>query len=250
MEHEEEKLKNSRLEQKINILNNVVRKSKLGNRKASLAMNTGSTLEINNNVQVSTISENNGSQTKDTNSSASMPQLIKQSKSNNARSSQNHKSESMQIPAAMNNFNQQLKDYQMKDDKLRLSHTSITNTKNQTSSESSNNKNERPDLKPTPSLDHQLKDYRSKHNRQRLIATTKYQSTKTDREFPTFGKNQKAVSFSKQKGDHRKEQYHDLRNNHNNKIRVNTVIEDITSLYQNRQTITSATKGSHARFYR
>ena len=250
MEHEEEKLKNSRLEQKINILNNVVMKSKLGNRKASLAMNTGSTLEINNNVQVSTISENNGSQTKDTNSSASMPQLIKQSKSNNARSSQNHKSENMQIPAAMNNFNQQLKDYQMKDDKLRLSHTSITNTKNQTSSESSNNKNERPDLKPTPSLDHQLKDYRSKHNRQRLIATTKYQSTKTDREFPTFGKNQKAVSFSKQKGDHRKEQYQYLRKNHNNKIRVNTVIEDITSLYQNRQTITSATKGSHARFYR
>ena len=109
----------------------------------------------------------------------------------------------------------------MKHDKLRLSHTSITNTKNQTSSESSNNKNERPDLKPTLSLDQQLKDYRSKHNRQRLISTTKYQSTKTDREFPTFGIHQKAVSFSKQKGDHRKEQYHDLRNNHSNKVRVN-----------------------------
>ena len=52
--------------------------------------------------------------------------------------------------------------------KLRLSHTSITKTKNQTSSKSSNNKNGRPDLKPALSLDQQLKDYRSKHNRQRL----------------------------------------------------------------------------------
>ena len=58
---------------------------------------TGSTFETNNNAQVSTISENNDSQTKDANSLASIPQIIKQSKSNNARSSQNHKSENMQI---------------------------------------------------------------------------------------------------------------------------------------------------------
>ena len=126
LELEKEKFKNFRLEQQINILNNVVMKSKLGSRKALLGINTGSTLETNNNVQVSTISENNGSQTKDTNSSASIPQLIQQSKSNNARSSQNHKSENMQIPVATNNFNQQLKDYQTKHDKLRLSHTPIT----------------------------------------------------------------------------------------------------------------------------
>ena len=62
LELEVEKLKNFRLEKQINILNNVVMKSKLGSRKASLAMNTGSTLETNNNAQVSTISENNGSQ--------------------------------------------------------------------------------------------------------------------------------------------------------------------------------------------
>ena len=48
LELEEEKLKNFRLEQQINILNNVVMKSKLGSRKASLAMNTGSTLGTNN----------------------------------------------------------------------------------------------------------------------------------------------------------------------------------------------------------
>ena len=80
LELKEEKFKNFRLEQQINILNNVVMKSKLGSRKASLAMNTRSTLGTNNNVQVSTISENNGSQTKDTNSLASVPLLIKQSK--------------------------------------------------------------------------------------------------------------------------------------------------------------------------
>ena len=91
LELEVEKLKNFRLEKQINILNNVVMKSKLGSRKASLAMNTGSTLETNNNAQVSTISENNGSQTKEANSSASISQLTKQSKSNNARSSQNKK---------------------------------------------------------------------------------------------------------------------------------------------------------------
>ena len=85
----------------------------------------------------------------------------------------------MQIPAATKNFNQQLKDCQMKHDKLRLSQTSITNTKNQTSSESSNNKNQRPDLKPILSLDQQWKDYRSKHNRPRLISTTKYQQKLT-----------------------------------------------------------------------
>ena len=64
LELEEEKLKNFRLEQQIKILNDVVMKSKLGSRKASLAMNI---------VQVSAISENNGSQTKDANSLVSIP---------------------------------------------------------------------------------------------------------------------------------------------------------------------------------
>ena len=85
----------------------------------------------------------------------------------------------------------------------------------------SNNKNKRPDLKPTLSLDQQLKDYRSKHNRQGLDQQQNTSQQKPTGNFQTFGKNQKAVSFSKQKGDHRKEQYHDLRNNCNNKICVN-----------------------------
>ena len=64
LELEEEKAKTFMLEQQIKILSEEVMKSKPGIRQASPTKNTVSTLETNNTVQVSTISENNGLQTR------------------------------------------------------------------------------------------------------------------------------------------------------------------------------------------
>ena len=134
-----------------------------------------STLETNNTVQVSTISENNGLQTKDVNSLALTAHLASQLKHNSVQSLLNYEPVNMQIPTKINTFNQQLKDYKMKHENQRLSHTSIPNTKKQTCSEPLKGVNKRPGRKITPSLEQQLKDYKRIHNSQRLISTTSHQ---------------------------------------------------------------------------
>ena len=71
-----------RLEQLIRILSDEVKKRKSGSRQASPTIDSVSIFETNNNVQVSTISENNGPQTKDINNLVSTIHLTKQSKGN------------------------------------------------------------------------------------------------------------------------------------------------------------------------
>ena len=111
LELEEEKSRNSRLEQQTKILNDLIMKCNLGSRQTSLTMNNVPTLGTNNNHQVSTISDKNCSQTKDANSLDSITHSTK--------------------PTATNVFSQQIKDYKMKHNKQRSSH----NTKKQSSSQ-------------------------------------------------------------------------------------------------------------------
>ena len=182
LELEEEKAKTFMLEQQIKILSEKVMKSKPGICQASPIKNTVSTLETNNTVHGSTISENNGLQTKDVNSSILTTHLASQVNHNSAQSLLIYEPVNMQIPTTVNTFNQQVKDYKMKHVNQR--------TKKQTCSDPPKVVNKRPGRKITPSLDLQLKDYRSKYNGQRLISTTSHQPNNRINNMLVFGQNQ------------------------------------------------------------
>ena len=111
LELEEEKAKTFMLEQQIKIFSEEVMKSKPGIRQALPTKNTE-------------ISENNGLQTKDVNSSVLTTHLASQLKHNSVQSLLNYEHVNMQIPMTVDTFNQQLKDYKMKHENQRLSHTS------------------------------------------------------------------------------------------------------------------------------